>query len=129
MALDPVEFSEVAKAYADAWSSKSPEAVASFYAPDGSISINRGETLKGHAAIAEMAAGFFADIPDLVLHCDDVRLAGNHALFLWTFEGHYARTKNAVRISGWEERELDENYKVTSALGWFDAADYQRQIG
>ncbi|MDP6819511.1 MAG: hypothetical protein QF449_15925, partial [Alphaproteobacteria bacterium] len=37
--------------------------------------------------------------------------------------------KWGLNISGWEEWELDENMKVTSALGWFDADDYRRQAG
>ncbi len=29
---------------------------------------------------------------------------------------------------GWEEWELDDNMKVKSSLGWFDAQEYERQI-
>ncbi len=56
----PFELSQVrefADAYAGAWCSKSPEAVAAFYAADGQIAINRAPALTGRAAIAEMAAG------------------------------------------------------------------------
>ena len=119
---------EFGQRYATAWCSHSPEAVASFYASDGQIQINRGEVLKGHAAIARMAAGFYADFPDLVVRCDDIRSAGNHALFAWTLEGHHAKTKQFVKLGGWEEWELDANMKVKSSLGWFDALEYQRQI-
>jgi uncharacterized protein (TIGR02246 family) len=128
MTLNPEDLKQMAASYSKAWSSGSPEAVASHYAHDGQISINRGDTIIGRAAIAEMAAGFYAEFPDLVVHCDDVRTAGDHAIFVWTLEGHHAETKNLVKVGGWEEWELDENMKVNSSLGWFDANEYERQI-
>lgn len=114
--------------YANAWSSKSPAAVAAFYAQDGRIVVNNGTPSVGHKAIAEMANGFYTAFPDLVVRCDTIRVAGRHALFAWTLEGHHAQTKNFVRVAGWEEWELDENHKVRSSMGWFDAADYDAQI-
>lgn len=129
MTTDLAKMGAFASAYAEAWSAKSPEAVASFFAPEGRISINRGEELKGRPAIAQMAAGFYADLPDMVVRCDGVRAAGSHAILLWTFEGHHAQSKNFVRVSGWEEWEFDEDLKISSSLGWYDADDYDRQIG
>lgn len=128
MPLDPSKLREFANAYAEAWSSKSPEAVASFYAPDGQISINRAEALKGRAAIVRMAAGFHADFPDLTVRCDGVQAAGSHAIFLWTLEGHHVQTRAYVRVRGWEEWEIDEQSKIKSSLGWFDVEDYEGQI-
>lgn len=128
MTLKSTKLDEIATAYAQAWSSKSPEAVASFYAEDGQIAINRGDVLKGRPDITEMAAGFYAEFPDLVVTCDGTRWAGGHAIFLWTLEGYHAETKNHVKVGGWEEWELDVNLKVISSLGWFDAEEYERQI-
>lgn len=128
MALDPAKLKKLAMDYANAWSSKSPDAVASFFAKDGQIAINRGDVLKGHAAIAEMAAGFYSEFPDLVVLCDEVRVAGDHAVFAWTLEGHHVRTKNFVRVGGWEEWDIDGQLKIKSSLGWFDQAEYDRQI-
>ena len=119
---------QLARDYALAWSSGEPEAVASFYTEDGEISINRGDVIKGRAAVAEMAAGFYAEFPDLEVRCDLMRKAGSHAVFIWTLEGHHAETKNHVVTGGWEEWELNEEMKVISSKGWFDADDYQRQI-
>lgn len=119
---------QLARDYALAWSSGEPEAVASFYAEDGEISINRGDVIKGRAAVAEMAAGFYAEFPDLEVRCDLMRKAGSHAVFIWTLEGHHYETKNHVVTGGWEEWELDEEMKVTSSKGWFDEREYQRQI-
>ena len=75
-----------------------------------------------------MAAGFHADVPDLVLQNDGIRSAGNHVVFLWTFTGHHAKTGSPVKVSGWEEWELDDSLKVKASLGWFDAEQYQRQV-
>ena len=75
-----------------------------------------------------MAAGFFADVPDLSLTCDGLRIAGDHVAYLWTFTGHHAQTRNPLRIIGWEEWDLDSEGKVTASRGWYDAADYARQV-
>lgn len=91
---------QIAANYTAAWNSKSPEAVASFYAEDGEIVINRGEPWSGRARVAEMAAGFYADVPDLSLTCDLVRAAGDHVIYVWTFTGHDAGTGNPLTIQG-----------------------------
>jgi uncharacterized protein (TIGR02246 family) len=128
MTMTPAKIKQMAIDYAAAWSSKTPTAVASFYAEDGQIIINRGDVLKGRAAIAEMAGAFYDAFPDLVVRCDQVRTAGTHALFAWTLEGHHSETKNLVKLGGWEEWELNDQMQVISSLGWFDAEEEQRQI-
>ena len=122
------QLEDLANRYTAAWNSKQPEQVASFHAPTSSIVINRGEPSVGHAGVTEMAAGFHADVPDLHLTCDGVRGAGDHVVYMWTFTGHHAETGNPLRVSGWEEWELDADMKVTSSLGWYDGADYERQV-
>ncbi|GGC17673.1 hypothetical protein GCM10011363_37780 [Marivita lacus] len=117
-----------ATAYTAAWNSGSAEAVASFYAETGGIVINRGTPWEGRARVQAMAEGFFADVPDLNLTCDGVRIAGDHVAFLWTFTGHHAETRNPVRIAGWEEWDADADGKVAASRGWFDAEDYARQV-
>jgi uncharacterized protein (TIGR02246 family) len=118
---------DIAAAYTAAWNSKSPEAVASFYAQDGVIVINRGEPWQGRSRVADMAAGFYADVPDLTLTCDSVRAAGDHVIYVWTFTGHDAGTGNPLTIHGWEEWDMDADMKVKASRGWFDAEEYGRQ--
>ncbi|WP_299660742.1 nuclear transport factor 2 family protein [uncultured Ruegeria sp.] len=118
----------LARDYAIAWSSGDPEAVASFFAPEGQISVNRGETLQGHAAIAEMARAVYSDFLDLEVRCDMMRWAGPHALFVRTLEGLHSATGNRVVVRGWEQWELTPDNKIQSSLEWFDADDFQRQI-
>ncbi|MEO0781424.1 MAG: nuclear transport factor 2 family protein [Pseudomonadota bacterium] len=124
-----MKITQIAQDYTKAWNSKSAEAVASFYAEDGEIVINRGEPWSGRARVQDMAAGFYRDVPDLSLTCDDVRISENHVLFLWTFTGHDAATGNALKIHGWEEWDLNADLKVLASRGWFDADAYARQAG
>jgi len=125
--IDPNAVTQMAADYTAAWNSKSAEAVASFYATDGKIIINNGDPWTGRARVQDMAAGFYADVPDLTLSCDDVRCAGSHVIFVWTFTGHDATTGQPLNIRGWEEWELGDDLKVISSRGWFDAEDYARQ--
>ena len=119
---------KLAQTYTAAWNTGSSEAVAAFYAAQGGTVINGGEPWAGRARVKEMAAGFFADVPDLFLVWDQVRCAGDHVVYLWTFTGTHSGTKNPLRISGWEEWDLDAEFKVISSRGWFDSADYARQV-
>lgn len=123
------EARSVAEGYTAAWNTGDPQAVAAFYAPDGGIIINRGEPSIGRAGVARMAAGFFADVPDLSLVCDGVRVAGAHIVYLWTFTGTHSVTGRSLSIIGWEEWDLDHDLKIAGSRGWFDAEDYARQVG
>jgi nuclear transport factor 2 (NTF2) superfamily protein len=122
------QLDDLAARYTAAWNSKEPEAVASFHTSTSSIAINRGEPSEGFEGLTAMAAGFHADVPDLHLTCDGIRGAGDHIVYLWAFTGHHAETGNPLRVTGWEEWELDDTMKVTRALGWFDGVDYDRQV-
>lgn len=127
MTIDIERLEALAVAYTAAWNTGRPEAVAEFFAPDGRIIINGGAPWTGRAGVAEMASGFFADVPDLSLACDGVRTAGIHGLYLWTFTGTHAATQNPLRVVGWEEWDLDDAGLVRLSRGWFDAEDYARQ--
>ncbi len=114
--------------YTLAWNSGSSAAVAAHYAQDGQIVINRGTPWLGRDGVARMADGFFADVPDLSLVCDAVRIAGNHVAYFWTFTGTHSGTRRALRIVGWEEWEIDETRRIAASRGWFDAVEYARQV-
>lgn len=116
----------LAEAYTAAWNSGDPAAVAAFFAADGSITINAGTPWPGCDGVMAMAAGFYADIPDLALTCDAVRSAGAHLVYLWTFTGTHVGGR-PVRVSGWEEWHLAPGGLIARSLGWFDADDYARQ--
>ena len=112
----------------NAWNSLSPEKVSETYAKDACFIINRGDPMNGRADIVEMAAGFMAEFPDLVLTCDNIVTANDHMVYTWTFEGHHVETKKFVSFKGWEEWELNADMTVQSSLGWYDAAEYERQV-
>ena len=119
---------QLAEAYAHAWSSGDPEAVASFYRDDGKIIINRGDPIEGRAALLDMVSGFYGEFPGLVVRLEHLRVAGDHVMFGWVLEGTHAETGKRVAVEGWEEWDLDADHKVATSLGWFDAAEYKRQI-
>jgi uncharacterized protein (TIGR02246 family) len=118
----------MAERYTSAWNSHDASAVASYYAENGSIRINGGEPIAGRPAVSDTVQGFYNDFPDLVVHLDQVRAAGNRALFLWTLEGTHSGSGNWVRISGWEAWLLSDGSLVEESMGYFDAAEYERQI-
>ena len=111
-----------------AWCAKSPEGVASSYTEDAVFVINRGEPMNGHADIAEMVRGFCDEFPDVVLELDHSFIAGDHAVYVWTFKGHQIGTGKYAEFQGWEEWNLTDDCKVRASLGWFDAEDYARQL-
>lgn len=128
MTLDPALIRTIAAGYTDAWNSGQPARVAGCYAETGSIIINRGTPWQGRAKVAEMAAGFYADVNDMTVILDDLRIAGDHVAFIWTFTGRHAGTGNALNVKGWEEWDLESDGKIAASLGWYDAADYARQV-
>lgn len=127
MTIELSQAQGIAEAYTAAWNTGRPEAVAGFFAADGGIVINDGPPWAGRAGVAEMAAGFFADVPDLALVCDGVRVAGGHVVYLWTFTGTHVGTGKPLKVAGWEEWDLDAAGLVRQSRGWFDAEDYGRQ--
>ena len=129
MTVSLEQATELARAYTAAWNTGKPDAVAGFFTSEGQIIINDGEPWLGRAGVAQMASGFFADVPDLALTCDGVRVAGNHVIYLWAFAGTHATSKRKLRVTGWEEWDLDASLKVVISCGWFDADDYARQTG
>ena len=129
MAIDADRMQSIAANYTNAWNSGQPMAVAAFFAPHGMISINGGEPWRDREGVAKMAAGFYADVPDLRLVCDGVRVTGNHAVYLWTFTGTHAATKLELTVRGWEEWDLDEAGLIETSRGNLDVDDYSRQTG
>lgn len=111
-----------------AWCSKSPEGVAASYTEDAVFSINRGDPMIGHQDIAEMVKGFCDEFPDVVLALDHSFVAGDHAVYVWTFTGTHHESGKSVKFQGWEEWELTDEPRVKSSLGWYDAEDYERQM-
>ena len=128
MTISSDQAARIADAYTKAWNSGSPEAVASFYALDGGMVINNGTPWAGRSAVAAMAAGFYADVPNINVVCEQLRYAGDHLAYLWRFTGTHSGTGNPLKIVGWEEWGMDADHKVKASRGWFDGEDYARQV-
>lgn len=128
MALNFDRVSKIARDYEAAWNSGDPARVAACYSPEGGIVINRGQPWQGRARVAEMAAGFYGDVNDMRVILDDLRIAGTHVAFIWTFTGRHAQTGNPLDVKGWEEWDLDADGAIAASRGWFDADDYARQV-
>ena len=114
------------------WSSQSPPALASFYAERGSLHVNAGAPSVGRAAITATAASFMTAFPDMVVKMDSATLEGDHAIFRCTWTGTNTGpggTGKAVCISGYEEWTLGADGLIVESNGYFDEAEYQRQVG
>jgi steroid delta-isomerase-like uncharacterized protein len=128
MSVNPREF---AARYTAAWCSQNAASVASFFAEDGSLTINDGEPSVGRAAITAAAQAFMTAFPDMIVTMDDVIADGSDAVYRWTLTGTNngpGGTGRAVRISGYEEWTIGADGLILKSLGHFDEADYRRQL-
>jgi hypothetical protein len=117
---------ELAVRYTVAWCSQDPAQVASFFTAGGSLRINDGAAAAGRDAIAAVAAGFMSAFPDLAVHFDSLAPG---PVYHWTLTGTHAVSGRQVRISGFEQWTLGADGLIEQSLGYFDAADYARQLG
>jgi uncharacterized protein (TIGR02246 family) len=131
MKIDTRQLRDFGARYTAAWCSQDPERVAAFFSTAGSLIINGGAPAVGRSAIREVARGFMTAFPDMVLRMDDARIEGDRAVYRWTFAGTNigpGGTGQQVLFSGFEEWEIGADGLITSSLGHFDEADYQRQL-
>jgi len=120
-----------AKHYAEAWCSHQPEKVASFFAENGSLRVNDGQTALGRAAIAEIAREFMTTFPDMIVTFDKLEPQGDRTTFHWTLNGTNSGpggTGKRVRISGYELWKVGDDGLIAQSEGHFDSAEYERQL-
>ena len=125
------ELREFAGRYTAAWCRQDAASVAAFFAPGGSLTINRGTPWVGRGAITEAAQGFMTAFPDLKVYMDDLLEKQGKLIYKWTLEGTNTGpggTGKRVRISGFERWRVGEDGLVAESLGNFDAAGYQRRV-
>jgi len=117
--------------YAAAWSSQDPALLASFYAENGSLTVNAGPPSVGRAAITATARGYMAAFPDMVVKMTQMSQEGGHPIFHWLWTGTNTGpggTGKFVRITGYEEWTLDAQGRIAESKGHFDEAEYQHQL-
>jgi len=69
--------------------------------------------------------------PDMQVIMDKLLLQGDRAEYHWTLIGTNAGPKGTghrVRVSGFELWQIGEDGLIASSQGYFDAAEYQRQL-
>src|SRR6516162_4342067 len=118
---------DFAARYTSAWCSQDPGAVASFFARDGSLTINDGSPSIGRPAIAAAAQSFMTAFPDLRVAMGRLVRTGDRIEYHWTLTGTNTGpggTGRAVRISGFESWRFDPDGLILDSQGHFDAADY-----
>jgi len=125
------DLSDLATRYAAAWSSQSPDSLASFYSENGSLVVNGGTPSVGRAAIRATAEGYMTAFPDMRVVMDSVIGNDNHAVFHWTWTGTNTGpggTGASVHLHGYEEWTLGPDGLIVESLGHYDEAEYQRQV-
>ncbi len=129
--MSQAQLTDFATRYAAAWSGQDPTALASFYAEDGSLTVNEGTPSVGRAAIAATAQGFMTAFPDMVVKLDGLSQEGDHTIFRWLWTGTNTGpggTGQSVRITGYEEWTLGADGLIRESKGHYDEAEYQRQL-
>ena len=119
---------DIAERYAVAWCSQNPASVASFFAEEGSLTVNDGLSAAGEAAIAEVAESLLMVFPDLIILFDGLESHEDQSIFHWTLVGTPtgpAGRGSKVRISGYESWKIDADGPIAESLGRYDAAKYQ----
>jgi uncharacterized protein (TIGR02246 family) len=129
--MDTTELTAFATRYATAWSSQDPVAFGTFYAENGSLTVNDGEPSVGRDAVVETARAFMTGFPDMVVRLVELRPEGNRVVFHWHWTGTNTGldgTGNAVDLRGYEEWTFGDDDLIVESLGHFDEGEYQRQL-
>ena len=122
---------EFGQKYTDAWNSKKPEKMASFYAEDGILTVNKGTPAIGRKQLAETAQSYMEAFPDMELTMDSLTKGNGNYRYYWTFKGTNSGpegTGNKVDFSGFEEWTMNDHGLVQKSIGTYDADDYARQL-
>lgn len=78
--MDHLNLTDFATRYAAAWSSQNPAALASFYAENGSLTVNAGAPSVGRSAITATARSYMTAFPDMLVKMDSVSQENAHAI-------------------------------------------------
>ncbi|MCX2718027.1 ester cyclase [Lentiprolixibacter aurantiacus] len=122
---------EFGQQYTDAWNSKQPEKMASFYALNGVLTINLGKPAIGRKQLKETARSFMEAFPDMVLTMDSLTADNGIYRYYWNFKGTNTGpggSGNKVDFSGFEEWTMNQEGLIQNSIGTFDAEDYQKQL-
>ncbi|ALM06387.1 hypothetical protein SB49_15800 [Sediminicola sp. YIK13] len=122
---------EFGQRYTDAWNSNQPEKMASFYAHNGMLTVNKGTPAVGRKQLAETAQSYMEAFPDMELTMDSLTKEDDAYRYYWTFKGTNTGpngTGNKVDFSGFEEWTMNDQGLVHKSIGTYDAQEYERQL-
>ncbi|MEZ5425505.1 MAG: DUF1348 family protein [Pyrinomonadaceae bacterium] len=125
------KWAEFGNDYTNAWNSQKPENVASFFAENGSLTVNNEPPLIGREAITEFARSFMTAFPDMKLTMDKLLMKQEEAQYHWSFVGTNTGLDgkgNKVEFKGFERWIFNEEGLIKSSIGKFDEEDYKRQL-
>jgi ketosteroid isomerase-like protein len=117
--------------YTAAWNSKIPANMASFYAEDGSLVVNKGAPSVGREQLAGTSGSYMDAFPDMKLKMDSLVADGDTYRYHWTFTGTNTGpggTGNKVVFSGFERWTMNGEGLIQMSVGTYDADDYNRQL-
>jgi len=129
--MKQTDLTEFGTRYAAAWSSQNPALLASFYAENGSLTVNDGAPSVGRPAITATAGSFMTAFPDMVVKMARMDQQRDHAIFHWIWTGTNTGpggTGKFVRITGYEEWTINGDGLIAESKGHYDEAEYQRQL-
>ena len=118
--MDAHDPSALAQRYTDAWNAHDAAAVAACFSEHGSFAVNSGEPAVGRAAVQSAMQKYFDAYPESALTMDQVRGAGDRAVFLWTAEITATATdgtKQNIRFGGWDAWTLSPTGQLRESLG------------
>lgn len=122
---------EFGENYNASWNSQNPNNVASFFAEDGVLIVNKGIPIIGRKDITIFAGDFMTAFPDMKLLMDSLVSKGERTEFYWTFIGTNTGlngTGNTVNFSGFESWIINSEGFIQESIGTFDSEDYNKQI-
>jgi predicted ester cyclase len=128
----PPDLQRFAALYTSAWCSQNAASVATFFSPNGRLSLNDGAPAIGRSAIQNTVQSFMTAFPDLRVILDKLVAKDDRVEYHWTLAGTNTGpggTGKPVRISGMEIWKAWSEGLIDVSEGEFDAADYQRQLG
>lgn len=122
---------EFGQDYTKAWNSMDPEKVVSFYAEDGTLTINHGTPSVGRDQLAATVKSYMEAFPDMTLTMDSLVQNPKTYRYYWNFKGTNTGpggTGNKVDFRGFEEWTMNSEGLVQTSIGSYDAEDYKRQL-
>jgi hydroxyacylglutathione hydrolase len=93
---------QVVEAYFAALTARDPDAMASFWAPDGLDRVHGQADLQGPDAVRDYFAGLFAAIPDIAFSVDSITAQEDRVAVKWSARGTFSGTAalNGIEPNG-----------------------------